>query len=169
MANPYVLLGVVLGAVFLSVFSFTGGVRYANGQAAQAKVTAQIAFDKRLAEANEQLRSREELFATTSAQSSAQYQQLRKEKEDVSKKLVVAVATGQRKLYINAACPTTSDSAVSKTPADTVGTAGANRVELPVEIAATVLAIGGEADHAADLLKRCQIELANDRSVLTGQ
>ena len=162
--SPYVLLGLVLGAVCLSVFSFTGGVRYANGQAAQAKVTAQIAFNKRLAEANEELRTREQAYATTSAQLSAQYQQLRKEKDDATQKLSAAIRSGSKRVFVDAKCPTASPSPLPETGTDTSRPSSAGATQLDPGIAESLVAFGGKFDQLQLNYNRCFTELENDRN-----
>lgn len=164
MPNPYFLVAALVGLIAAGYFSYSAGESAAEGRYAIAERVAQKKFDDALAAANLKLRGEEQAHVDDSAKSSAEYQKLKKEKDDAAKNSIAAVSDGTRKLYVLTKCPAaTGNGAVPQAAPDTSGTDHPVRVELPPALGASVLAIGAEADTVADLYRRCQVELANDR------
>lgn len=116
----------------------------------------------RLQAAQNALIAKERDQAAQLAMVSGHYQTELKRTNDEKERVVAAVRAGDRRLYVNAACPPGRDAVPGAQPA-AGGRDGEARAELSREAAEFLVSLAGEADAVVQQLVACQAVIAAER------
>jgi len=162
MPNPYVIIGALVFAICTYFYGHHTGVKVTRAEWEAEKATAAIEAGKVLAKAQEEVRELEHLLANTQTKVEKVYVDKVRTVE-VEKKLFIDTARTDG-LFIDAACPDSSNTVPSAAPSASSDNGG-TKARLSGETAEALIAIAAEADEIAHQLKACQEILRNEREL----
>jgi len=162
MPNPYVIVGALVLVICSYFYGHHTGVKVTKAEWEAEKAAAAIEAGKVLAKAQDEVRELEHLLANTQTKVEKVYVDKVRTVE-VERKQFVNVARNDG-LFIDAACPDSSNAVPSAAPSASSDHGGA-KARLSGEAAEALIAIAAEADEIAHQLTACQEILRNEREL----
>jgi hypothetical protein len=156
--------------IVVAVLTVVGFVGYRTGansvrvEYQERDAAAQRKYSDDLAKAISERDTAIRLHNEAQTAASTQYQTLTREKKDAEEKAARAVATGTRKLYVLAKCPSANGSgALPQAPADPNGPSASVRIELEPAVGADIKRFGNRINQLQRDYNYCYATLENDR------
>jgi hypothetical protein len=162
MPNPYVIIGALVLIIGSYFYGHHTGVAVTKADWEAEKATAAIEAGKALDKANKEVRELEHLLANTQNRVEKVY--VDKIREVQVERNSLSVTARNSGLFIDAACPDSSNAVPSATPGSG-SDHGTAKARLSGATAEALIAIAADADEITNQLTACQEILRNEREL----